>query len=416
MPAPARRQGDAAPPGLPRPDRPAPDPRGAARAFLADPSRRRLREGRRSPARQPAATASAGAGTGWTSGATATGTAIGTEVRDSQPHIWRWRDWIVESLNADKGYDRMIVEMLAADEVAPDDPEALRATGFLVRNWYKFNRNVWLDNTVEHTAKAFLGLTFNCARCHDHKYDPIAQEEYYRFRAFFEPHEVRTDRVPGQPDAAQGRPGPRLRRGRRRADLPLRPRRREAAREGQAARCPASRRSSAKAQLPIEPVALPSQAVPIPACAASSRKRRWPRPRPRSPRNGSPWPRRIGLVDATALETIARDPKSRMRRPARRRRPRPGGAVADPGSRQARGRRSADRRRSREARHPAGRRRRRQLALDAGRAERTAAVAKASLGLQRGRRHSTPPIKPRRSPTLRPGKTPKEAGTIAQVG
>ena len=127
----------------------------------------------------------------------------GAEVRESQPHIWRWRDWIVESLNADKGYDRMVVEMLAADEAAPDDPAALRATGFLVRNWYKFNRNVWLDNTVEHTAKAFLGLTLNCARCHDHKYDPIAQADYYRFRAFFEPHDVRTDRVPGQPDAAK---------------------------------------------------------------------------------------------------------------------------------------------------------------------------------------------------------------------
>src|SRR5258707_135573 len=57
------------------------------------------------------------------------------EVRNSQPHIWRWRDWIVESLNGDKPYDRMIVEMLAGDEVAPEDPQTLRATGFLVRNW-----------------------------------------------------------------------------------------------------------------------------------------------------------------------------------------------------------------------------------------------------------------------------------------
>ncbi len=62
--------------------------------------------------------------------------------------------------------------------------ESLRATGFLVRNWYKFNRNVWLEDTVEHTAKAFLGLTLNCAKCHDHKYDPIAQTDYYAFRAF----------------------------------------------------------------------------------------------------------------------------------------------------------------------------------------------------------------------------------------
>jgi hypothetical protein len=128
---------------------------------------------------------------------------FGAEVRESQPHIWHWRDWIVESLNSDKGYDRMIVEMLAADEAAPGDEQALRATGYLVRNWYKFNRNAWLDNIIEHTSKAFLGITLNCARCHDHKYDPIAQRDYYRFRAFFEPHDIRTDRVPGQPDAAK---------------------------------------------------------------------------------------------------------------------------------------------------------------------------------------------------------------------
>src|SRR4051812_23149907 len=119
------------------------------------------------------------------------------EVRDSQPFVWRWRDWIVESLNADKPYDRMVSEMLAGDELAPADPQTVRATGFLARSWYKFNRNVWLDNTVEHTSKAFLGLTLNCARCHDHKYDPLAQREYYQFRAFFEPTNIRTDRVPG---------------------------------------------------------------------------------------------------------------------------------------------------------------------------------------------------------------------------
>ncbi|MGE5194146.1 MAG: PSD1 and planctomycete cytochrome C domain-containing protein, partial [Deltaproteobacteria bacterium] len=127
----------------------------------------------------------------------------GAEVRESQPHIWRWRDWIIESLNADKPYDQMIVEMLAGDEIAPDDPTTVRATGFLVRNWYKFNRNVWLDFTIEHTSKAFLATTMNCARCHDHMYDPIGQQDYYRFRAFFEAHDIRTDRVPGQPDIAK---------------------------------------------------------------------------------------------------------------------------------------------------------------------------------------------------------------------
>jgi Protein of unknown function (DUF1553)/Protein of unknown function (DUF1549) len=125
---------------------------------------------------------------------------FGMEVRDSQPFIWRWRDWIVQSLRQDLGYDRMIMAMLAGDELAPTDPDTLRATGFLVRNWYKFSRDTWLQNTVEHTAKAFLGVTLNCARCHEHKYDPFEQEDYYRFRAFFETLDIRTDAVAGQPD------------------------------------------------------------------------------------------------------------------------------------------------------------------------------------------------------------------------
>ncbi|MBC8289559.1 MAG: DUF1549 domain-containing protein, partial [Planctomycetes bacterium] len=116
-----------------------------------------------------------------------------SEMRYSQRHIWRWRDWIVESLNEDKGYDRMLREMLAGDEIAPTDPKVLRATGFLGRNWYKFDRNVWLFETVEQTSQAFLGLTLRCCRCHDHKFDAVTQQEYYQFRAFFEPHNVRTD-------------------------------------------------------------------------------------------------------------------------------------------------------------------------------------------------------------------------------
>ncbi len=115
------------------------------------------------------------------------------EIRYSQRHIWRWRDWIVESLNEDKPYSQMIQEMLAGDELASADPNTLRATGFLGRNWYKFDRNVWMFETVEQTSQAFLGLTIRCARCHDHKFDPITQEDYYRFRAFFEAHDVRTD-------------------------------------------------------------------------------------------------------------------------------------------------------------------------------------------------------------------------------
>ncbi|MBA2112891.1 DUF1553 domain-containing protein [Bremerella alba] len=122
------------------------------------------------------------------------------QLRGSQRHIWRWRDWIIESVNTDKPYDRMVMEMLAADELAPADPNTLRATGFLARNYHKSNRDIWLDATVEHTAKAFLGMTIDCARCHDHKFDPIEQVEYYAMRAVFEPHQVRTERLPGEAD------------------------------------------------------------------------------------------------------------------------------------------------------------------------------------------------------------------------
>ncbi|MCA9173398.1 MAG: DUF1553 domain-containing protein [Planctomycetales bacterium] len=125
------------------------------------------------------------------------------DVWNGAPQVWRWRDWIVDSLNEDKGYDRMVHEMLAADELAGDDPRATVATGYLVRNWYALNPNDWMRNTVEHTGKAFLGLTFNCAHCHDHKYDPITQDEYFGLRAFFEPMYVRQDRVAGEAD-----PGP----------------------------------------------------------------------------------------------------------------------------------------------------------------------------------------------------------------
>ena len=121
-------------------------------------------------------------------------------ITNALPHLWHWRDWIVESILAGKGYDRMILEMLAADEISPGDRDALRATGFLVRNRYRLDRNVPLMATVEHTGRAFLGLTLDCARCHEHKSDPISHRDYFRFRAFFEPMGFRTDRLPGHPD------------------------------------------------------------------------------------------------------------------------------------------------------------------------------------------------------------------------
>ena len=125
---------------------------------------------------------------------------LGAELRNSQKHIWHFRDWAIESLNNNLPYDEMLRQMLAADELYPTDDKKLRATGFLARQYFKFNHNSWMEETVEHTFKAFMGLTINCVRCHDHKYDPVAQVEYYQLRAFFEPYQVRTDMVPGEGD------------------------------------------------------------------------------------------------------------------------------------------------------------------------------------------------------------------------
>ncbi len=94
------------------------------------------------------------------------------DVRNSAPQIWRWRDWIIDSLNRDKSYAQMVREMLAADELSATDDSAWPATGYLIRNYFSLNPNDWMRHSVEYTGKAFLGLTFNCAHCHDHKYDP----------------------------------------------------------------------------------------------------------------------------------------------------------------------------------------------------------------------------------------------------
>jgi hypothetical protein len=122
------------------------------------------------------------------------------DVLNSYGQIWRWRDWIVRGMTTDRGYDEMVRLMLAADEIAPASLEDSVATGFVVRNFFRWNYNNWMRDNVEHTAKAFLGLTLNCCHCHDHKYDPITQEEYFKFRACFEPLEIRHDRWPGEAD------------------------------------------------------------------------------------------------------------------------------------------------------------------------------------------------------------------------
>jgi hypothetical protein len=115
------------------------------------------------------------------------------EITYGNEYSWRWRDYLIESIRTDRGLDRMILEMLAGDEIAPHDLQALAATGYLARKFNCRDRDLWLSQTVDHTAQAFLGLTVGCARCHSHKFDPISQREYYQLRAFFELHDIKVE-------------------------------------------------------------------------------------------------------------------------------------------------------------------------------------------------------------------------------
>ena len=109
-----------------------------------------------------------------------------------RPNVWRYRDWVVNALNDDMPYNRFLTLQLAGDEIEPDDANAFIATGFN-RNWPfednnmvpGLNRHLILDDMTDTTASVVLGLTVACARCHDHKYDPISQKDYYRLQALF---------------------------------------------------------------------------------------------------------------------------------------------------------------------------------------------------------------------------------------
>ncbi len=110
----------------------------------------------------------------------------------TRPFAWRYRDWVIRALNRDVPYDKFVALQLAGDEIAPEDTDAFIATGFN-RN-YPFednnmvaglNRQLMLEDLTDTTASVFLGMTLACARCHNHKYDPISQKDYYRFQALF---------------------------------------------------------------------------------------------------------------------------------------------------------------------------------------------------------------------------------------
>ena len=124
----------------------------------------------------------------------------GFKADDYRPEAWRYRDYVIRSINADKPFDRFLVEQLAGDERWPNDPEALLATSFLRLGVYEYNnrdvRGQWndiLNELVDVTGDAVLGMGFACARCHDHKYDAILQRDYYQMRAFFAAYSPRDD-------------------------------------------------------------------------------------------------------------------------------------------------------------------------------------------------------------------------------
>jgi len=114
-----------------------------------------------------------------------------------RPNSWRYRDYVIASFNDDKPYDRFIREQVAGDELWPNDPTALTATGFnllgpdMVDSSDQVQRrHNTLNDMTDTAALVFLGLTMGCARCHDHKFEPFSQRDYYSLQAFFTPARI----------------------------------------------------------------------------------------------------------------------------------------------------------------------------------------------------------------------------------
>ena len=116
----------------------------------------------------------------------------GFRIDDFRPTAWRYRDYVIKAYNDNKPYDRFVQEQIAGDELFPGDPQALTALGYL-RHWiYEYNnrdaRGQWeniLNDLTDTTGDVFLGAGMQCARCHDHKFDPILQRDYFALRSFF---------------------------------------------------------------------------------------------------------------------------------------------------------------------------------------------------------------------------------------
>lgn len=120
------------------------------------------------------------------------GESNGYKADEYRPHMWRYRDWVISAFNADMPYDQFTRLQLAGDELAPNDPDAITATGYL-RLWpYESNQrdvakqwNGITDEITDITSSVFMGLSMGCAKCHDHKFDPILHDDYYRMKSFF---------------------------------------------------------------------------------------------------------------------------------------------------------------------------------------------------------------------------------------
>ncbi len=116
----------------------------------------------------------------------------GFKADETRPYVWRYRDYVIESFNEDKPYDRFVQEQLAADELWPAERRLHVATAFSrhypdesnARNLRQRRQEI-LNDITDTVGSVFLGLSYGCARCHDHKYDPILQSDYYRLQAFF---------------------------------------------------------------------------------------------------------------------------------------------------------------------------------------------------------------------------------------
>jgi hypothetical protein len=118
----------------------------------------------------------------------------GFELDAEREQSWRYRDYVVKSLNEDKPYDRFITEQIAGDELDPNSFEMRVATGFLRagpqhvvagNQDLAVNRQEWLTEVMFGVGNGIMGLTVGCARCHDHKFDPIPQADFYRLQSFF---------------------------------------------------------------------------------------------------------------------------------------------------------------------------------------------------------------------------------------